>query len=69
MPSISSHQEGLKYGKTYFGYSGWHQLHINFQPSSLPLSGHVATPAKVYTAVAVKIMCNVAFIFCAYKIL
>jgi hypothetical protein len=36
MPSKRSHQEGPKYGgkKTYFGYSGWHQDHINFQ--SLP---------------------------------
>jgi hypothetical protein len=34
MPSIRSRPECPKYGKkTYFGYSGRHQVHMNFQPS------------------------------------
>ena len=34
MPSIRSRPEDPKYGKkTYFGYSGRHQVHMNFQPS------------------------------------
>jgi hypothetical protein len=34
MPSIRSRPEGPKYGekKNYFGYSGRHQVHMNFQP-------------------------------------
>jgi hypothetical protein len=50
MPSIRSRPEGTKYGKkTYFGYSGRHQVHMNFQPSPTP-SLHVETPTKVSTA-------------------
>jgi hypothetical protein len=49
MPSKRSRPEGTKYGKkTYFGYSGRHEVHMNFQPS--PPSLHVATPTKVSTA-------------------
>jgi hypothetical protein len=38
--------------KTYFGNSGRHQVHVNFQPS--PPSTHVATHAKVSTATPAK---------------
>jgi hypothetical protein len=63
MPSIRSHPECPKYGKkTYFGYSGRHQVHMNFQPSPPP-SPPVATPAKVSTAPMEKIICNIDF-FC-----
>jgi hypothetical protein len=34
MPSLRSRPEGPKYGKeAYFGYSGRHQVDMNFQPS------------------------------------
>ncbi len=46
--------------KTYFGYSGRHQVHMNFQPSPPP-SPPVATPAKVSTAPMEKIICNIEF--------
>jgi hypothetical protein len=69
MPSIRSRPEGPKYGKTtYFGYSGRHQVHMNFQPSPPP-SPHVATPAKVSTAPIAKIMCNIGFFFVIIKLL
>ncbi len=57
MPSIWSLTEGPKYGKiTYFGYSGRHQVHMNFQPSPPP-SPHVAT-TRVFTAATAKITCS-----------
>ncbi len=63
MPSTRSRPEGPKYGKkTYFGYSGRHQVHMNFQPSP-PLSLPVATPAKVFTAPMEKIICNIEVFF------
>ena len=70
MPSLRSHPEGPKYGekKTYFGYSGRHQVHMNFQPSPPPFT-HVATPAKVSTATKTEIMCNIKFIFVLKKLL
>ena len=62
MPSRGCRPEGPKYGKeAYFGYSGRHQVYMNFQPSH-PLSPPVATPGKVSTAATAKIMCNIAFI-------
>ncbi len=64
MPSIGSRPEGLKYGeKTYFGYSGRHQVYMNFQPS--PPSPHVATPAKVSTAAQQKLFVNCDFCLCS----
>jgi hypothetical protein len=55
MPSIRSRPEGPKYGKTtYFGYSGRHQVHMNFQLSPRAPSLHIATPAKVSTAAHTK---------------
>jgi hypothetical protein len=66
VPSRGCRQEGPKYGKeAYFGYSGRHQVYMNFQPSP-SLSLPVATPGKDSTAAAVKIikiMCNIAFSF------
>jgi hypothetical protein len=47
MPSIRSRPAGPKYGKkTYFGYSRWHQVHMNFRPSPPP-SPHVAELQKM----------------------
>jgi hypothetical protein len=51
-----------------FGFSGSHQVHIIFQPSP-HLSPSVATPAKVSTASAAKIMFYIAFIFVLIKLL
>ncbi len=56
MPSRGCRPEGPKYGKeAYFGYSGRHQVYMNFQRSH-PLSPQVAAPGKVSTAVTAKIM-------------
>jgi hypothetical protein len=69
VPSIGSRPEGPKCEKkTYFGYSGRHQVHMNFQPSPPP-SPHVATPAKVSTAATAKIMYNIEFISVLKKLL
>jgi hypothetical protein len=55
--------EGPKCGKeAYLGYSGRHQVYLNFQPFP-PLSLPVATPGKASTAAAAKIMCSIAFSF------
>jgi hypothetical protein len=55
--------EGTKYEKkTYFGYSGRHQVHMNFQTSPPP-SPYIATPATVSTTPIEKIMSNFEFIF------
>jgi hypothetical protein len=56
VPSRRCRPECPKYGKkAYFGYSGRHQVHMNFQPSP-PLSLPVATPGKDSAAAAVKII-------------
>ncbi len=66
MPSRGCRPEGPKYGKeAYFGFSGRHQVYMNFQLSR-PLSPPVATPGKVSTAATAKIMCNIAFISTFY---
>jgi hypothetical protein len=51
--------------KTYFGYSGRHQVQMNFQPSPPP-SPPVATPAKVSTAPMEKIKSNIEFFLYYY---
>ncbi len=67
MPSIRSRPKDPKYGKkTYFGYSGRHQVHMIFQPSPPPPSPPVATPAKVSTAPMEKIICNIDFFWYYY---
>jgi hypothetical protein len=38
-------------------------------PALPPPSQHVATPAKIFTAVTAKIMCNIEFIFVLIKLL
>ncbi len=56
MLSLRSRPEGPNYGiEAYFGYSGRHQVYMNFQPSP-HLSLPVATPGKVPTAAAANIM-------------
>jgi hypothetical protein len=49
--------------KTYFGYSGRHQVHMSFQPSPPPPSPHIATLAKVSTTPIEKNISNIEFIF------
>jgi hypothetical protein len=62
MPSIRSRPEGPKYGKKIcFGYSGRHQVHMNFQPSPPPPSPPVTTPAKVSKAPMAKLYATLNF--------
>jgi hypothetical protein len=70
MPLIGSRPEGPKYGKeNYFGYSGWHKVHMTSSPSPPFPAAPVESPAKVSTAVAEKFICYIAFIFELIKLL
>ncbi len=63
MPFRGCRPEGPKCGKeAYLGYYGWHQGYFEL-PALSPLSPPVATPGKVSTAAAAKIMCNISFSF------
>jgi hypothetical protein len=69
MPSKRSRPEGTKYGKiTYFGYSGRHQVHMNFQPSP-PLPYMLKLLPRFLLLPTAKIMCNIKFIFVLIKLL
>jgi hypothetical protein len=64
MPSIKAARKVQDMEKkTYFGYSGRHQVHMNFQTRPASPFPTCCTPAKVSTAVKAKIMHKIEFIF------